>query len=213
MQPLLAAPFNYLLEARKAVLKNDYHRAVNMTDLAIRQNPRDADSYYFKAYCHAVLQQPQEALSSYERGLKLAPCSDPHITVEIAKTYIGLDKSDKAIALLDGALKVTPMSDAYRCKGQILFRRKETLPAIACYDQAIKLEPRNLWNYDDRVVCYMSLNRYSDALKDLNKMVEIAPTSARGYSLRARVYEKLGDKAAAKKDREKSNSLGEQEWF
>jgi tetratricopeptide (TPR) repeat protein len=211
--PTEAAPANYLLEAKKALLVKDYHRAVDMTDLSIRHYPRDAEGYYFKAFCLAVLQQSQEAISYYEKGQKMGPCSDPRITVEIAKTCIALDKTDRALALLDSTIKVTPTSDAYRCKGQILLRRKETNQAIACFDQAVKLEPRNVWNYDDRVACYLSLNRCADALKDLNKMIEIAPTSARGYSLRARVHEKLGDKEAAKKDREKSNSLGEQEWF
>ena len=83
--------------------------------------------------------------------------------------------------------------------------------ALQDFTTAIKLQPQDLGLLKARAQCYIGLNRYKDALNDYNEALRKRPNDPVIRGLRADVYDKLGEKDLAKKDREISNNKGFQE--
>ena len=71
--------------------------------------------------------------------------------------------------------------------------------AIADYDQAIKINPRDAMVYYNRGLAYHNKGQYDRAIADYTKAIEINPRDAMVYTNRGIAYEekKLRDKAIA----------------
>ncbi|MBI5442143.1 MAG: tetratricopeptide repeat protein [Deltaproteobacteria bacterium] len=65
--------------------------------------------------------------------------------------------------------------------------------ALAAFDRAVALEPRDADAYGDRAVTYLSLGRYDLALRDLTVALALAPSFAQAYSNRGLVRYRTGD--------------------
>ena len=60
------------------------------------------------------------------------------------------------------------------------------------YSQAIDKNPEDHTIYSNRASAYQSLEKYSEALKDAERSIEIKPDFARGYQRKAQALQSLG---------------------
>jgi tetratricopeptide (TPR) repeat protein len=84
--------------------------------------------------------------------------------------------------------------------GQAWMRARKPDAAYSAQTAAIALDPTNSALYVDRALTLAALNRYPDAIKDLNKALEYDPQSADAYAMRASAHRFAGDMAAARQD-------------
>lgn len=61
-------------------------------------------------------------------------------------------------------------------------------------------------SYNNRGYIYFALYRYTDALRDVNRSIELKP-SQESYKFRAEIYTKLGRKSEAQRDLEAAKKL------
>ena len=73
----------------------------------------------------------------------------------------------------------------HKGKGNTHFAKGRFEKAIECYTDAIELDSINHVLYSNRSAALNKLNRFSEAVSDANKCIEIAPTFARGYLRKA----------------------------
>jgi len=86
--------------------------------------------------------------------------------------------------------------------------------AMADLNNVIKMTPENTWAYHCRANLLYKHGKYKEALAESTKSLQFNPKEEKGafYQLRAKCYEKLGQHALAKKDREKAQSVDDLDW-
>ena len=99
------------------------------------------------------------------------------------------------------------MADEAKAKGNAAFAAGRFEEAARHFTDAIALAPGNHILYSDRSAALASLHRYSDALADAQKTVELKPDWAKGYSRLGAAHLGLGDAASAVAAYEKGLAL------
>lgn len=115
---------------------------------------------------------------------------------------------DSARAGVDRAITLDPRNaKAYKLRGDLHQRAKETEAALDDYKTSEQLDPNNARLYISRAALRINEHMLKTALKDCEKAIELDPTDPDGYYNRAcALY--LGDNVeAARKDAEKAVKL------
>jgi stress-induced-phosphoprotein 1 len=89
------------------------------------------------------------------------------------------------------------MADEAKAKGNTAFSAGRFEEAAKHFTDAIALAPSNHVLYSNRSAALASLHRYSDALADAQKTVELKPDWAKGYSRLGAAHLGLGDADSA----------------
>ena len=94
--------------------------------------------------------------------------------------------------------------DAHKARGNIYFANGDYDGAIADYDMAIKLRPKDAEAYVKRGTAYASMDDYGRAIADFGSAIRLRPNRASFYTMRGHAYEKTGDKNQAIADYRKA---------
>ncbi|XP_008238627.1 PREDICTED: hsp70-Hsp90 organizing protein 3-like [Prunus mume] len=84
------------------------------------------------------------------------------------------------------------MADEAKAKGNAAFSSGDFNAAVTHFTEAINLAPTNHVLYSNRSAAYASLNKYSEALADAKKTVEVKPDWGKGYSRLGAAHVGLG---------------------
>ncbi|GJN21708.1 hypothetical protein PR202_gb09214 [Eleusine coracana subsp. coracana] len=103
--------------------------------------------------------------------------------------------------------RAAAMADEAKAKGNAAFSAGRFEEAARHFTDAIALAPGNHVLYSNRSAALASLHRYSDALADAEKTVELKPDWAKGYSRLGAANLGLGDAASAVAAYEKGLAL------
>jgi tetratricopeptide (TPR) repeat protein len=79
--------------------------------------------------------------------------------------------------------------------------------AIACYTEAIKLDPNNDTYYNNRGFLYNAKGDYDKAIADLTRAIQIDPNSPNAYRHRGVAYMRKKDYQKARADLDKALQL------
>jgi len=83
-------------------------------------------------------------------------------------------------------------------KGNDFLDREDYDAAIACYTEAIRLDPNYALVYNNRGWAYSWKGEDDKAIKDLTEAIRLKPDFADAYGNRGMVYERKGDLDKAK---------------
>ena len=87
--------------------------------------------------------------------------------------------------------------EAYKAHGNISFAKGEYNRAIADFDMAIKVRPKDAEAYVKRDTAYASKDDYNRAIADFDMAISLMPKRASFYTMRGHANEKVGDKNQA----------------
>lgn len=76
-------------------------------------------------------------------------------------------------------------------RGNTHYKAKEFEKAIAEYTTAISLNANDHTFYSNRAACYAEIGKFEESLADANKILEINPKFAKGYTRKALALQKL----------------------
>jgi tetratricopeptide (TPR) repeat protein len=205
---LAADKVMYMNAAGDAFKRNDFRQCAGLVSKAIDYGDRSRDAYFMRAMCLTKLESYEDALKDFKTGfakpgVEAVNCGVYDVE---ADCYIGLNDLKSAMACVDRAISVQPLSIFWRKKGQIYCQLKDYDGAIKCFTEAIKLSPRAVWAFRERADSYAVQKKYKEALADYNALIKLNPKEPAGYGGRAKIYEKLGMKAEAKRDYDAANS-------
>lgn len=124
------------------------------------------------------------AMATYERLAKIEPDEPGHL-IALGEQY--LQKGDKARAMATWRRIGNARNAAALAKlGEVLAEHNEPAEALAAYDKAIKLEPKNAELYRGRATIYEGKKEYSEALQDLEEALRLIDAKDRAARRDAR---------------------------
>jgi tetratricopeptide (TPR) repeat protein len=88
---------------------------------------------------------------------------------------------------------------------------KDYKGAIADFNQALRLDPKNAKAYFNRGFAYSSLENYQNAIEDYTKAIQMKPGDAEAFYNRGLAYSNLDNNKAAIADFEKAAQLYKQQ--
>ncbi|MGD9680511.1 MAG: tetratricopeptide repeat protein [Candidatus Obscuribacterales bacterium] len=169
----------------------------------LRLFPGDSGAYVFRAGVLNSLNQPRKALKDlkiverighrYERRDGYAMMS---------AIYTRLGQTDKALYYLGKGFDEGDTTALHR-RASLYGKRGEWQKAIADLSRALSVTPKVPVLLVDRGIAYTKVGKLDLALKDLTAAVNVDPgRSKRARRERARVYDLMGKKDLASRDRE-----------
>lgn len=98
---------------------------------------------------------------------------------------------------------------SFYVKGAILSRSSDEVGAISAYKRSIEIRGDRLDSHRALFYIYKKNNNHEQSLHHINRYIELSGNHPMGYSMRAELYEKMGDLKKAKSDYERTVKLGD----
>ena len=167
--------------------RGEYRRAIEELEKVILKTPGDAEALFYLGVAYRKLGSGQlkNALSGISQALRIRP-NDPNWQYALAQTYDDMDKFGvtltdtnkttyelaveaytKAIALKDR------FKEAHLSLGELYLRKGKYELAAEKFKDVIKIDPENESSYSYLADCLCKLERYDEAITNLNKWCNI----------------------------------------
>ncbi len=148
-QPQEPASYNY--QRGIELLQNEeYEEGISVLQKELSNNPKNGYAYMWLSFAYLQRNEIGNTLYAATHALKYLPKSA---------------KADRAYA--------------YTCMGKVYgYYLTDTVQALHCFSEAIRLAPKNAIHYDFRGQYYVYLNNYNGAIADYQKAAELKPYSA-----------------------------------
>lgn len=159
---------DYVSGAEKALAERDYDAAEYLLDAAVRLAPNQGELYDLRgrARSNSSRTNNQMALEDLLKAKELNSLSGSGYGY-MARLYDGDGKTDKAIEVLNEAIKKFPLiKDLYKSRAAMHTAKKNIQKAKEDYDKTIGLDKEDSLSYLLRAQSLESLGKYEDALKD-----------------------------------------------
>ena len=153
-----------------------------------------ADAYSIRGWALRERNQPERALSDFNRALEIAPNTANYFS-QRALTYLRLKEFERAIADYNKAIELNPRSAAFaNDRGIAYMDMKDYARAITDFNRAIELDPRYALPYNNRARAYaLGSSDHTRAIADLDKAISLNPQYGLAYENRGFSYLDLKD--------------------
>lgn len=186
-----------------------YKTAVADYSEAIRITPDADNAYYQRGFSQAMLGNFDQAIADYNEAIKIKPEKAEFFNAR-GLAYAEKNEYDLALKDYDQALSLEPKNGTvYFNRGTTYERKKMFAEAKADYDKSIELhaDKDKFEVYYRRAILNLNNGDVNAALEDANKAVDLEQKNPKGYKLRASVYDKMGNTAAASSDESQAQNL------
>ena len=151
------------------------------------QNIKRPESYNYQR-CREAMQEQKydEAIEYFNKDLNENP-KNGYSFVWIASLRDYRQEFGQALTAADLALKYLPKKDvdyvayAYSTRAGIYLHIQDSVKALADYNEAIRLKPKETQPYEERAQLFYEQGKYDLASADYRKMVELKPGDVMGY--------------------------------
>ena len=145
-----------------------------------------AEAYSTRGWALRERNQPERALSDFNRALELAPNTAATYS-QRGLTHLRLKDFDKAIADYNKAIELAPRSAAFiNDRGVAYMDLKDYKRAIADFDRAIEIDPNYALPFNNRARAHsLGAQDHQRAIADLDRAIQINPRYGLAYENRA----------------------------
>lgn len=149
-----------------------YEEAIEVFDHAIEIDPSDAFGYYAKGWCHELSGDDDKAMESYELGIDLDK-SYPYIYLMRGQVFLKRGDKDKADKDFETVLQLDTVATDGSCRQYALLFLGRNDEAEEWMQKLIDERPYDMGNYYDKACLYSRMGRYDEAVKALEKALEM----------------------------------------
>lgn len=182
---------------RATVAEDDEARLADLNE-AIKINPENMDAIRVRGLYYIRNQEPEKALKDLGKWLESdEPNADNYnlVAQQLMMTGEKFDEAmqKEAIQILDKAIEIAPDNPATMVmRARINLIGENLEEAVKDTSRAIELDSKNIEALLLRGSTLSELERYSDALADINKAIGISPTFG-AFQLRSMIYSQQQD--------------------
>lgn len=181
------------LELAKCYLSiGEDNRALYLLRIVIREDPKAAAAYYFRALIHAGRRNYASAAADFDRAARLEPRWSL-IFVQRALNHLRLSRPQEAMADVERAWQLSASVDALLVRAEVYGALADHTKALADLDEAIRLDPKCASAYGNRGLQHAKLGNLDRALADSERSLELEPTCAVFYNNRGFIRQARGE--------------------
>jgi TolB-like protein/Tfp pilus assembly protein PilF len=171
---------------------------------AVRLDPKFALSWALLSYVDArgylteslqpTLALREEARQAAETALTLQPNLGEAVLAKGAYHYFCLKDYDTAVRYFEQALQFLPNNSRIpQLLAYVARRRRQWDRSESYFNEAERLDPRNVNLLAQHALSYVFLRRFSDALRKLDQVLNITPDDVDTLALKAAIAQAQGD--------------------
>ena len=171
----------------------EYTKALADYEEALRLNPQWLEAYEGRAEVYQELKQYDKAIADYTAALQLKPSSVLYI-VALGNLFGLTEQHQQALDSFNKALALRPDTiQAYFGKAYAYYSLEDYQKALDNCNQALQLNKvqkiaiLDVEIYRLRGKVYLGMDKFSDALKDLNESIKLDPEDSDTINLRDRI--------------------------
>ncbi|ABW31260.1 serine protease [Acaryochloris marina] len=162
--------------------------------------PSDSQGYGVRADVYKSLKRYPEALADYTKAIELAPQNPFQRSLlhsSRAQMHGNLQQYEQANLDYSKALALLPnptvpfAADLYIARGNNFLSWQRQDDALADFNQAIGISPKNVMAYVGRGRLSLGTQKYQDALADFSTVIKLNPKLGFVYDFRSRTYQAL----------------------
>ena len=166
------------------------------------------------ALAHALMHQWK--LDEAGKEFELARQFNPNNTAfyfTYAEYFSALGQEDRALAELDKAVKIDPLSPEINSfYGWVYYLKRDYDKALAASQRTAQIDPDYFTAYWGAGVAYLFKGQYPEAIAQLKKATTIDPTHAPSLASLATAYIRSGDRSSGVKILEQMKKLGTSQY-
>jgi predicted O-linked N-acetylglucosamine transferase (SPINDLY family) len=167
-------------------------QAVDLLQLAVTANPRDAAAHCNRGVLLKDLERHPEALECQEIALKLQP-RYPEAHYHRGAVLMALDRPEAALLSFERALAQKPdYTEAHNDRGLALLKLGHLAKALASFDAALEFNSRFVEAHGNRSVALRQMSRLDDALSACESALAIDPNRLDARGVQATLLRELG---------------------
>ena len=188
IKPYLSDP--YVFRAIAKTQLGDYVSAEQDCTKALEINPFLPGAYYTRGFIKRKLEKYEEAERDLSSALEFAP-ENTFYLMNRADVRERLERYDDALADIDFLLSKEPRSANFHFeKGRISMSKKDTLVALNCFSEVVKIEPYNPAGWSALSFVNMQMKDDKAALTNITRAIDEGSKWAGDYINRGILYYK-----------------------
>lgn len=157
--------------------------ALTSVNQVIALEPKFGAAYYQRALLLFDL-DIQSSLSDLNKSIALQ-LEAPELWLNGESSFISASENYVRNNITLSDLQNQQFAAVYSWRGDIYLKLKEYPKALADYNQAIQLDPKNAQNYTQRAKYYLQKNELEKAKADYTKAIELDPNQPKYYHVRS----------------------------
>ncbi len=175
----------------------EFYKALNDAKKLTDINANSWKSYFLLGLVQEKLKENDEAIESFNTGLKLNP-NNIDIVVNLATILYYKKEYDQVEQLLDKAETFNPKEpNIYNLRSMVAFEQKEYQKAKDWVEKAIELNPREPYYFNNRGLYFLFIGELEKGIKDINFSIKQNPKNAFAWRNKGIYYFMTGEKNLA----------------
>jgi tetratricopeptide (TPR) repeat protein len=176
------------LKGRILLVGRDYQGAIERFDRVIQLEPSGGMAHYFKALCFRALGDMKRAELDLLKAVELTPGLIEGRLL-LAEIYLQANMTKLARPQIDEALKTSPQNiRALILDGNARVLDKDLIGAEAAFSKVLALAPNYAPAHVRLGLVYIEMGRNMEALKSLEKALELNPTQTETLALMVGIF-------------------------
>lgn len=191
----LATREDYQLLYKRALANLNFgfpDKSVTDIDLFLEQYPLAYQGFIFKAYLHATLDQPDEALLALTKALAINP-ENPDVIKWRAEILLDIDRSSEAISELLGLPKQYRDPQTEVMLGMAYYQMEKNDSAFYYLNQALRMDPFYYPALRYSASLHLEESEFDLALAYINRALVVDSTDPFVYFLKGAILAEQDD--------------------
>ncbi len=174
-----------LTSAKLYIQQKNYDKALESLKKEVEKNPKSDEGYYLLGYVNGELGNYDNMIEAYNKSVAIS--SQFAKNINDSKKYFWAQMFNQGVGYFQKGVNIKDKDSS------TIYYDK----SISSFAEAVKLEPDSADTYKNLAFVYMSEQKYDDAIKPLQKLIE-KEKSADGYKYLGEIYYDKATKLKAK---------------